>query len=77
MEHDTTRPARLHQRAVQWFFRMLGAAHTQDQYLQRERQRSDGVVRSADDPEAFQRQGQQYQQFIQQQQERMRHGRPY
>ena len=64
------------QRVAQVFQWLRAGAQTRAQYRHSNLHQADGVVRSADDPDAFQRQGQQYQQFIQQEQERMRrHGR--
>ena len=63
-------------RVAQVFHWLRAGAQTRAQYRHSTLHQADGVVRGADDPDAFQQQGQQYQQFIQQQQERMmRHGR--
>ena len=64
------------QRGAQVFRWFLTSAQTRAQYRHSTLHQADGVVRGAEDPDTFQQQGQQYQQCIQQQQERMmRHGR--
>jgi hypothetical protein len=65
-----------HHGVAQVFHWLRAGAQTRAQYRHSTLHQADGVVRGADDPDAFQQQGRQYQQCMQQQQERMmRHGR--
>jgi hypothetical protein len=66
--------ASLRQRTAQLFTRFLGWFQTSDQALQRDRQQSDGFVRSQDDPDTRQRFVAQQRQQIEQAQ-RQQHGR--